>query len=432
MEGSMASVTIELKRLINSSVLKQSAVYLTADVINKMVAFFMLPFLTRFLSPSDYGLVSTFTAYVAVLSVFTGVKTNAAVGVFFFKVDRKALKDHITSAMLILLLTSSAAFVVTYALTGLLARYVTIPPLWLNIALLIAAGQFITNLNLVLWQAQGKSVSFAAYQVGQTIVYSTLSILFLVAYGMKWEGQLLAVAISTISFAVFSAGLMYKRYHLKPGINRGSIKELLEFGVPLVPHDLAGWVKTGADRILITMLVGASATGVYSVGYQIGMIIGIVATAFNRAFSPYLFNKLNDISMVEKKQLVKYTYLYFMLIIIFALMLGAFSPVIFTFFLGKRFQGSIYMVIWVALGYAFDGMYYMVVNYIFYQGRTRLLSTITVTTSVLHVILTYTFVTQFREIGAAYATTISFAATFLLTWVLSARVYSMPWLGTKT
>ena len=75
-----------------------------------MVAFFMLPFLTRFLSPSDYGLVSTFTAYVAVLSVFTGVKTNAAVGVFFFKVDRKALKDHITSAMLILLLTSSAGY----------------------------------------------------------------------------------------------------------------------------------------------------------------------------------------------------------------------------------------------------------------------------------------------------------------------------------
>jgi O-antigen/teichoic acid export membrane protein len=45
----------------------------------------------------------------------------------------------------------------------------------------------------------------------------------------------------------------------------------------------------------------------------------------------------------------------------------------------------------------------------------------------INVALNYVLVPRFGAIGSAYATTASFFASFVLSWILSARVFPMPW-----
>ena len=40
-------------------------------------------------------------------------------------------------------------------------------------------------------------------------------------------------------------------------------------------------------------MVSVEEMGIYSVGYQVGMIILVVNTAFVNSFSPFLFERLN-------------------------------------------------------------------------------------------------------------------------------------------
>ncbi len=414
-------------KLLQSRLFQGSIAYLGSEVLNRSVSFLLLPILTRYLSPADYGIVSTFSALVAILSVFAGVNVHGAINVAFFKIKHSSLRVYIFNAFLILAVSSLVVASVMTICDTMIGRHLSMSRGWLYIALVVAVSQFITLINLCLWQAEQKAFTYAAYQVAQTVLNAGLTLLFVVRSSMHWEGQLLAIAISSGIFAALSLIVICARGYLNPIFRKEDVRELLNYGVPLIPHSLGGWLRTGADRILLTVLVGSAATGIYSVGYQIGMIVGIVASSFNRAFSPYLFSKLANITRVEKTNLVRYTYAYFGAIVLFAGCLGIASPWLLSVFLGKQFQGSSALVIWIAFGYAFDGMYYMVVNYIFYQNQTTFLAIISLCVSLVHIMLSFILVKLFGSAGPAYATTVSSMLAFILTWILSKRVYPMPW-----
>ena len=177
-------------------------------------------------------------------------------------------------------------------------------------------------------------------------------------------------------------------------------------------------------------LVGATTTiaeGIYAVGYQFGAIIGIFAMAFNNAYAPYLYEQLSNITNEKKIKLVKFTYLYFIGILFFAIFLSYVFSLIIPYFLGESFHEASKFIIWIALAHAFQGMYLMVVNYIYYTKKTYVISIVTFSMSIIHVALSYSLIHIYGVIGAAYATIISFFITFIWVWIASNKVYSMPW-----
>jgi O-antigen/teichoic acid export membrane protein len=72
-------------------------------------------------------------------------------------------------------------------------------------------------------------------------------------------------------------------------------------------------------------------------------------------------------------------------------------------------------------------MYYMVANYIFYAGATHMLAWITFATAVANVAFNYVLIKMHGAVGAAQASALALFTSFVLTWMLSARVYRMPW-----
>jgi Na+-driven multidrug efflux pump len=97
------------------------------------------------------------------------------------------------------------------------------------------------------------------------------------------------------------------------------------------------------------------------------------------------------------------------------------------FFVSRNFYFAYKYVLWIALGYAFQGMYFMVVNYIFYVKKTYILAWVTFTSAGVNIVLNYFFIKANGAIGAAQATTITFFVQFIMVWILSAKVYKMPW-----
>ena len=94
---------------------------------------------------------------------------------------------------------------------------------------------------------------------------------------------------------------------------------------------------------------------------------------------------------------------------------------------GEKFISAGQFIIWITLGGAFQGMYYMVTNYIFYVQKTHLLAWVTFLTAFINLISSYFLISWNGSIGAAQGTMIAFLLSFLLTWFLSAKVYKMPW-----
>lgn len=413
---------------MNKSLFRNSFIYVLGDVLNKSIPFLMLPILTRYLTPEDYGIIATFTVFVSIIAVFTGLSIHGAINVNFFKMSKDNLKVFIGNGLIILNISTLIVFVLIYLFHPIILERLSLEIEWLFVAVALAFSQFLTTINLLLWMAEQRPKQYSIYQISQTLTITSLSILMIVGFGMNWEGQLIATAIGTILFSIISFIFIIKRGYLIFKPNKEYIKDALKFGIPLIPHQLAGWIKTGADRIVLMSVLGATATGIYAVGYQIGMIISILVTAFNKAWSPYMFKTLSKEPTIEnKKKIVLFTYIYFMCIFLFSLIFAYIAELLIPYFLGEKFIVSSKYIIYFAIAFAFQGMYFMVTNYIFYVKKTHILAYVTFSTSVLHVGLLYLFINEDGIIGAAQASLISFIITFIVTWILASKVYEMPW-----
>lgn len=407
---------------------KNSSIYILGDVLNKAVPFFMLPVLTRYLTPEDYGIISVFTVLVSILAVFTGLSIHGAINVNFFKMRKDELKVFIGNSFIVLNVSTLLVFIFAYLLHPIILERLSLELEWLIIAVVLAFAQFLTTINLLLWMAEQRPKAYSVYQILQTFMVTALSLLMVVGFGMNWEGQLLATAIGTFLFSVISFRFIVRRGYLIFQLNKEHIKDALKFGVPLIPHALAAWVKTGADRVVLMSILGATATGIYAVGYQIGMIIGVLVTAFNKAWSPYMYKTLSNEPTIEnKKKIVQFTYIYFVGILLFAVCFAYLAELFIPYFLGEKFIASTEFILYFAVAFAFQGMYYMVTNYVFYVKKTHILAYVTFGTAILHVGLLYLFINTSGAIGAAQASVISFALTFFVVWILASKVYEMPW-----
>ena len=165
----------------------------------------------------------------------------------------------------------------------------------------------------------------------------------------------------------------------------------------------------------------------YAVGFQVAQIISLIQTSFNQAWVPYFYGKLNEKKESTNLKIVKFTYIYFGGMIILALLLTLATPTIFNWFIGEKYAQAVGYVFWISLGFAFNGMYKMVVNYFFYLKETYWVSLATFITVGINILLNYFFILAYGPIGAAKATAISFLIQFLLVWLLASKRYKMPW-----
>ena len=416
-----------LKRNLYQPLIQSAGIYVLANILNSAIPFLVLPIMTRFLSPEDYGIVSMFSVLVSILTTFIGLNVHGAIARQFYEKESMNFQQYIANCFYILIFSTALIGLVTLSLSNWISRVTEFPREWLWAVFLVCVGQFITTTTLTLWQVQQQSVKYGTYQILQTLMNVSLSVLFVVGLGMNWQGRIQAQVLSVLTFSGISLFVLFQESLCDFKLNLSYIKNALNFGIPLIPHTLGGLAIVTTDRILITNLIDIEQTGIYVVGSQIGMIISLLATSFNQAYSPWLYGQLKKENNLIKLKIVRFTYIYYIVILLLAISLSIVLPLFIRFLVGNKFIGSTQFVLWIALGGAFQGMYYMVTNYIFYAEKTYLLAWVTFFTAITNLVISYSLINLNGAIGAAQGTMFALLISFALTWVLSAKVYKMPW-----
>jgi len=416
-----------LKKSLYNPLIRSAGIYTLSNIFNSLIPFFILPIMTRCLTPEDYGIVSMFSVLVSIMTTFVGLNVHGAIARQFYEKDSIDFPQYLTNCFYILIFSAATTALITLSFSKWISQVTEFPINWLWAVLLVCIGQFIITILLTLWQVQQKAIQYGVLQIAQTLLNVSISLVFVLLLGMNWQGRIQAQVIAVGIFASLALLILFQENWFKPGFNPIYVKNALNFGIPLIPHTIGGLAIATTDRILITNLVGIQDTGIYVVGSQIGMIIGLLATSFNKAYSPWLFSQLKKEDVLLNLKIVKLTYVYDFCILMLAITLATTVPFFLKFLVGEKFVSSSQFIIWIALGGAFQGMYYMVTNYIFYAQKTHLLAWVTFLTAVINLISSYFLIIWNGAIGAAQGTMLAFLLSFLMTWFLSAKVYKMPW-----
>lgn len=416
-----------IRNYLPSSLVRSAGIYTVSRLINALLPFLLMPVLTRHLSPEEFGTATMFTVLSGIALPFIGLSLHGAISVKYFDSKETNLPQYIGNCFILLATSTSIMMLIVALLSDYISKLTSFPSKWLYLVILFSAAQFICLVVMTLWQVEDRPIKYGVFQNSQTALNFILSLLFVIVLGMSWQGRVEAQVFSMCLFAMIAFYILLHSKKIQFKFDKPSIDHALKFGLPLIPHAIGGMLIVQTDRLFLSNMEGLSVVGIYTIGYQFGFIIDLVASSFNQAFSPWLYSKLSNNDLSTKKQIVKLTYLYFVLILLLAILLSAVAPWFLTYFVGSRFVAAGQFIFWIALGYAFNGMYYMVTNYIFYAGKTSVLAWVTFSTALLNIIFNYIFIKLNGPIGSAQATALAFLTSFVFTWLLSAKVYSMPW-----
>jgi len=406
----------------------KSGAYLISNILSRGVIFLLLPVLSRYLSPADYGVIAMYEMTLFILLPIIGLNTHGFISVKYYA-EREKISGYIGNAVL---LTISSFWIILLALhfsRFSLSRILSIPPNWLYWIPIVALGQCLCDIFLTILQVKGLAIYYGCFRIFQIITDVSLSLYFIIVMKLDWTGRIMGSGIAVCILGTVAYLILSRKKLVMFKFNDKYIKNALLFGLPLIPHAIGGWVISMSNRLFINKLQGIEATGIYTAGSQVAMVILVIATSFNLAWTPFLYERLkkSESEPAEKLRLVKLTYMYDLFLLVLAIILGLSAHVIIGSFLDKRYIMASDFVVWIALGYAFNGMYFMVSNYLFYAEKTYILTMVTVTAAIFNIGATYILIKLNGTIGAAQASCLTFFVFFILTWLASNKVYRMPW-----
>ncbi len=413
----------------SGALFKSFSSYLVTNVLRVGLPFLLLPFLTAYLTPAEYGVLALFQGLVQFVLPLTPMNVDAAVGVAYFRIERQQLPDYLSSALLAPLATTVLSVVLLAAAAEEISGVTRIPVWWVVSIPAFGLVQLLPNVVLKLYQIRDQRLAYAGFNLGLATLNITLSLAAVMVLGWGWPGRMYGVFVSYFVFSLVGLGVLYKGGRLSRRIRREHIVDVARFSLFLVPHSLGGALMVLADRFLLSTLVGIEAVGAYAVGFQVGSAMLLVGTSVNLAWAPYLFGRLGTVDAEGRIRLVRQSYLIAGALVLAWLALLAVMPLIFDNLVSASFAGSLRYAGWIALAGLFNGLYVLVANYILYEKKTYILSGLTFGSALVNVGLNYWWIHKWGTIGAAYASVASSFLFFLFSWLLAHRVHPMPWLA---
>lgn len=178
-------------------------------------------------------------------------------------------------------------------------------------------------------------------------------------------------------------------------------KYAIQFNVPLIPHYISGSILNQGDRVMINSMVGKSAVGIYSVAYNIGMLMQIFTNAINSSYTPWMYTSLKEKKYQEIK---KISSILLLLVACLVWILMAFAPEIITVFASKEYGQAIYVIPPIAASVFFIFMYTIFSNLEFYFEKNKFIMIASIGAAVLNIILNLIFIPVFGYIAAGYTT----------------------------
>ena len=254
-----------------------------------------------------------------------------------------------------------------------------------------AIFQSFLGVQLSLRQCQKKAIDYTLLQ----FLFSLSSVLFTVFLleffnSYLVEKRLLAILLSYILVFLLAYVLSNKKQYSKKLIFR--IKQyklaliyILAFGTPLILHNMSLFLKGQLDRIFIFHQFSQADLGLYAMGAQIAAVLMIVLQAINKASIPYFFEGLKQ-GRFKINQVHQWALLSLLIVPIPALVMWIIPESVIVWLLGDQFIGTKYYIVLFLLSTALTIPYFILVNYLFYYGKNKLIAICSMLSTVIYVI----------------------------------------------
>ena len=410
------------------AVSKHTIIYGLGPVFQKSIGFLLIPIYTKYLTPSDYGLLELITIAMTIW-IMVG---NQGMGTAFFRYypwdEPKKEPLFVSTVYLYIFGSGGLLLVLTFLAIGLVnPRYFEINEVDINVFLYIGfLTAFMQLLVVIPYQRLRAKMQSKRYVIVSSVGFSAnllLNIVFIVVYHMNLFGLLLGNLVSSFIVAVALTTSIRDAIRIEY-FSRELMRKMLRYGLPLITGGFSYYLLTITDRLFIQTMCTTSDLGLFSLGGRIANILGIVVIGPFLLIWPSIYFSWSQ-SEEGGQSLGKITRLFFGALCLVALMLSISSPSVIRTIAHESFWNSYQYVpflIVAQIGWAFYNIKHIGLTI---ANKTSILTIIFTGTAVINAILNYFFIKKFGSLGAAVATATSYAILSLATDIVAKRYYRL-------
>ncbi len=411
-------------------ILSHGSIYLIGNMLRHTISFIMLPIYTRVLTPSDYGTIELLSMVIDFVGILFGLRVAEAIFRFYLVYEEESRKKEVIStAFLMAGAVNVVGFLVLMGLSGPITKELFGGTDRQNLLILFSLSlcfQPLVEIPMTFLMARQLPWMYVFFSSMKLLLQLSLNIYLVVMMKLGVEGVILSAVISG---GVMS--LVLGIYCLRNTGIRFSFREakvLASFSYPMVLASLVSFYITFGDRYFLNLYGTLADVGLYALGYKFGFLLSFIGTG--PFFSIWESEKYNVLKTPDANATFQKVFLLFTAFTsLVVVLISVFSKNVLMIMSNPEFWGAYKIVPIILVAYFFQGWAGYCNLGIMIKNKTFIITKSTILSAVVVTVLYLALIPRFGAYGAAWATTISFAARFLYVHLESRKLYDMelPW-----
>ena len=407
----------------------ETAIYGFSSILARVLNFLFVPIYTRMLTQVQYGVVTEFMAYIAILQVILvlGLETGC------FRFANKEGEDprRVYSGALLTVFGLNLAFL---ACMGAFSEPISAAlgyEGYRALIIYVAAILFCDSITAILFaklRQEHKAVKFAVFKTVKILTETGANLVLFFVYPAQpdFTYPIIAIFISCVlCLVMFIPDICRLRLVWDGDV----VKRMLVYSIPLMVAALPGVANDFLDRVLFRYFDTSSeawraSLGVYQAAVKLAVIMNLFIQMFRYAAEPFFFQRAKD---KNSKELYAVVMEYFTAFcgLVFLGVIGYID--IISLFLGRDFRVGIGVVPIMLLSYMILGMLFNVSMWYKLSGKTNMAIWITMAGLVVTAVINVVFMPRYSYWASAFGHLFSYLVMFVISAWLGAKYYPIPY-----
>ena len=198
------------------SFIKNSAIYTIATVFTRGIAIFLIPIYTRYLTPSEYGIIDYFIILTSIINLTIALEITQAVVRYYQDAETiEEKRSYVSTAFLFTIFIYSLYFIISFIFSNELSS-LFLDDDNMSMLFIIASGSIATNGIFCFVQNQLKfeirPKDFAIVSIVNVVVLASVAIYLLIVVGLKVESIFISQIIANIICSILAVYMARNSY----------------------------------------------------------------------------------------------------------------------------------------------------------------------------------------------------------------------------
>ena len=418
-------------------------IYGLSTILARIINFLFVPIYTRCLSPENYGVVTEFMAYIAVLQVVLvlGLET----GCFRFANKEGVDPKKVYSSAFVTVFCVGATFMaLMLAFAGPISTALGYEGYDACIKYVggILALDSITAILFAKLRQENKAFKFAIFKTAKIITETTANLVLFLWFpshvdSAPWMLNFIPATpdFSYVIFAIFISCVVCTLlfipdfFKLSFSLDRKLMGQMLAYSLPLMVAALPGIMNDFLDRILFRYFDSdpdkwRNQLGLYQAAVKLAVIMNLFIQMFRYAAEPFFFRQSREKGSLKLYADVQEYFTAFCGLVFLGVIL--YIDII-ALILGPQFREAVGIVPIMLLSYMLLGMLFNVSMWYKLSGKTNVAIWITLSGLAVTALVIVLFMPKYSYWAAAYGHLASYIVMFAISAILGAKYYPIPY-----